>query len=30
VGELVEMPQCESEREVEDWFLDHGFSVEWI
>src|SRR5712691_1689905 len=30
VGELVEMPQCESEREVEDWFLERGFKVEWI
>ena len=30
VGELVEMPQCESEREVEDWFLERGFRVEWI
>ena len=29
-GELVEMPQCESEREVEDWFLERGFRVEWI
>jgi len=29
-GELVEMPQCESEREVEDWFLGRGFRVEWI
>jgi hypothetical protein len=24
------MPQCESEREVEDWFLEHGFQVEWV
>jgi hypothetical protein len=30
VGELVEMPQCESEREVEVWFLERGFQVEWI
>ncbi len=30
VGELVEMPQFESEREVEDWFLERGFKVEWI
>lgn len=30
VGELVEMPQFESEREVEDWFLEQGFTVEWI
>jgi len=30
VGELVEMPQFESEREVEDWFLERGFQVEWI
>ena len=29
-GELVEMPQFESEQEVEDWFLEHGFKVEWI
>ena len=29
-GELVEMPQFESEREVEDWFLERGFKVEWI
>ena len=29
-GELVEMPQCESERDVEDWFLERGFKVEWI
>jgi hypothetical protein len=28
--ELVEMPQFESEREVEDWFLERGFKVEWI
>ena len=30
VGELVEMPQFESEREVEDWLLNRGFQVEWI
>ena len=30
VGELVETPQFESEREVEDWFLERGFKVEWI
>ena len=30
VGELVEMPQIESEREDEDWFLERGFEVEWI
>ena len=30
VGELVEMPQFEGEREVEDWFLKRGFEVEWI
>jgi len=30
VGELAEMPQFESEREVEDWFLERGFKVEWI
>jgi len=30
VGELVEMPQFESEREVEDWLLERGFQVEWI
>ncbi len=30
VGELVEMPQFDSEREVEDWFLERGFKVEWI
>lgn len=30
VGELVEMPQCENEREVEDWFLARGFNVEWV
>jgi hypothetical protein len=30
VGELVEMPQFESEREVEDWFITCGFKVEWI
>jgi len=24
------MPQFESEREVEDWFLERGFKVEWI
>jgi hypothetical protein len=30
VGELVEMPQFESEREVEDWFRERGFKVEWI
>ncbi|PYO26912.1 MAG: hypothetical protein DMD73_11120 [Gemmatimonadetes bacterium] len=29
-GELVEMPQFESEREVEGWFLERGFKVEWI
>ena len=29
-GELVEMPQSESEREVENWFLKRGFKVEWI
>ena len=29
-GELVEMPQCESEGEVEAWFLERGFQVEWI
>jgi hypothetical protein len=29
-GELVEMPQFESEREVENWFLERGFKVEWI
>ena len=29
-GELVEMPQFESEREVEAWFLERGFKVEWI
>jgi len=26
----VEMPQFNSEREVEDWFLERGFQVEWI
>lgn len=30
VGELVELPQFGSEREVEDWFLERGFKVEWI
>lgn len=30
VGELVEMPPFESEREVEDWLLARGFKVEWI
>jgi hypothetical protein len=30
VGELVEMPQFASEREVEDWFLERGFKVEWL
>ena len=30
VGELVEMPPCESEQEVEAWFLKRGFKVEWI
>jgi hypothetical protein len=30
VGELVEMPQFASEREVEDWFLERGFKVERI
>jgi hypothetical protein len=30
VGELVEMPQFESEREVEDWFVERGFKVEWL
>ena len=30
VGELVELPQFESEREVEDCFLERGFNVEWI
>lgn len=29
-GELVQMPQFESEREVEEWFLERGFKVEWI
>ena len=29
-GELVEMPQFESERDVEDWLLQRGFKVEWI
>ena len=29
-GELVEMPQFESEREVENWFIERGFKVEWI
>ena len=29
-GELVEMPQFESEREVEAWFLERGFQIEWI
>ena len=29
-GELVEMPQSESERDVENWFLKRGFKVEWI
>jgi hypothetical protein len=29
-GELVEMPQFESEREVEAWLLARGFRVEWI
>jgi hypothetical protein len=29
-GELVEIPQFESEREVEAWFLERGFKVEWI
>ncbi len=29
-GELVEMPQFESEREVEAWLLERGFKVEWI
>ncbi len=29
-GELEEMPRCESEREVETWFLERGFKVEWI
>jgi len=24
------MPQFESEREVENWFLTRGFEVEWI
>jgi len=26
----VEMPPCESEQEVEAWFLKRGFKVEWI
>jgi hypothetical protein len=30
VGELVELPQFESERAVEDWFLERGFKLEWI
>src|SRR3989475_10976101 len=30
VGELVEMPQFESEREVEAWLLERGFKIEWI
>jgi hypothetical protein len=30
VGELVELPQFESEREVEDWFLERGFNGEKI
>ena len=30
VGELAEMPQFESERDVEDWLLERGFKVEWI
>src|SRR5437870_12224594 len=30
VGELRDMAQFYSEREVEDWFLDRGFPVEWI
>lgn len=29
-GELVELPQFSSEQEVEDWFLERGFKVEWI
>ncbi len=29
-GELVQMPQFEGEREVENWFLKRGFKVEWI
>ncbi len=29
-GELVEMPQFESEWEVEAWFLARGFNIEWI
>jgi hypothetical protein len=29
-GELVEMPQSERERDVENWFLERGFKVEWI
>ena len=29
-GELVEMPQFESEREVEAWLLERGFKAEWI
>jgi hypothetical protein len=30
VGEFVELPQFESEREVEDCFLERGFNVEKI
>jgi hypothetical protein len=29
-GELVEMPPFESEPEVEAWFLERGFRVEWL
>jgi hypothetical protein len=29
-GELVEMPQFERERDVENWFFERGFRVEWI
>ena len=30
VGELAEMPQFDSEREAEAWFLERGFKLEWI
>jgi len=30
MDELVEMPQFDSERDVEDWLLQRGFKVEWI